>query len=267
MFVVNIDKNLVTVSQSEPMTSGSSKVYLCQFYFSDEWAELTRTAVFRAEDKTINILLDEENVCFVPWEVMQIPNVKVQLGVYGTYGEDVVLPTVWSEGFEMLVGVTTGLDGLEPTPDSYQQVLAKLEEIQKQIEELDSLSVFTSFTDQTITSMTDLSELDLLDGEKVAFARNLTLQASNGDAVVFLSDVVTLDYEHIQNRRIAGAYLYAITQTGTTYEIAIDTSTLLEEFLSIRLLSDHYISAEEANTIVTEVMIPLTAAEIDTVLT
>lgn len=127
MFVMNVDKNIATISLMEPMTSGSSKVYLVEFYFSPEWDDLTKVAVFRAGDTVVDVLLDESNICFMPWEVMVDHSIPVRFGVYGTKNGDVVLPTIWASTENILEGVITGAEAQPPSPTLYEQLLSKLE--------------------------------------------------------------------------------------------------------------------------------------------
>lgn len=127
MFVMNVDKNIATISSTEPMTSGSSKVYLVEFYFSPEWNDLSRIAVFKSGETVVDVLLDDSNICFMPWEVMTTPNVPVSFGVYGTKDGNVVLPTIWAKTEDILEGVITGAETQPPSPTLYEQLLAKLE--------------------------------------------------------------------------------------------------------------------------------------------
>ena len=129
MFVVNVDKVITSVQQTEEMTSGSKNIFVVNFNFSKEWSYLNRTAVFRANDTTINVLLDDDNRCMIPWEVMIEPNVDVWVGCFGVKDNVVVMPTTWANIGELLVGVTTGLDMGEPTPDIYQQLLNRLSSV------------------------------------------------------------------------------------------------------------------------------------------
>lgn len=126
MFVMNVDKNIATISRTEPMTSGSSKVYLVEFYFSPEWDDLNRVAVFRAGDTVVDVLLDKNNICFMPWEVLVDHSIPVDFGVYGTKNGDVVLPTIWATTEVILEGVITGAEAQAPSPTLYQQLLDKL---------------------------------------------------------------------------------------------------------------------------------------------
>lgn len=131
MFVMNVDKNIATISTSEPMTSGSSNVYLVQFYFSPEWDDLNRVAVFRSGDTVIDVLLDDDNLCFMPWEVLTSHSVKVQFGVYGTKNGNVVLPTIWANTEPVLEGVITNADENPPSASLYKQILDRLGELER----------------------------------------------------------------------------------------------------------------------------------------
>lgn len=133
MFIVKAEKVISSVTQTEKMTSGSKNVYVVKFEFSEEWQYLERTAVFRSGQKIINILLDEENKCMVPWEVMTTKGVGVDVGVFGTRDGEVVMPTTWSSMGTMLEGVVTGVEPSEPTPDVYQQLLSRLKRIEDSI--------------------------------------------------------------------------------------------------------------------------------------
>lgn len=131
--MVNVDKNIATLCCSEPITSGSSNVYLVEFHFSPEWEDLTRVAVFRAGDTVVDVLLDETNLCFMPWEVLSTPYVRVQFGVYGTRNGDVVLPTIWAKTDQVIEGVVTKADSNPPSASLYKQILDRLGEVEQAI--------------------------------------------------------------------------------------------------------------------------------------
>lgn len=139
LFVMNVDKNIATISNTEPITSGSSKVYLVEFHFSPEWENFERVAVFRSGDTIIDVLLDSSNICFMPWEVLENPNVPVYFGVYGTMDGNVVLPTIWASTDNVLEGVITGASSKEPSPDIYEQILSRFTKLDKLEEHIDSV--------------------------------------------------------------------------------------------------------------------------------
>lgn len=125
MFQLYADKVQLTVQKREPVTSGSVNVYPVQFEFSADWNGLSRTAVFRAGGESRAVLLGDDNETIVPWEVLQKPGVYLFVGVYGTQGGNVVLPTVWGSCGMILEGASPGDEAQPPTPDLWEQELAK----------------------------------------------------------------------------------------------------------------------------------------------
>ena len=106
------------------MTSGSVNVYLVQFAFSADWDELDKTAVFRAGDTKISVVLDATNRCQIPWEVLENRGRPLEAGVYGTKNGTVVLPTIWATLGTIKEGASPGENTQPPTPDVYSQILA-----------------------------------------------------------------------------------------------------------------------------------------------
>lgn len=126
MFELYAEKNRLCVRQRELVTGGSVNVYEAVFEFSEDWAGLEKTAVFRARSgKSVSILLGPEGTCVVPWEVLQKPGVRLEAGVYGTRGGTTVLPTVWADLGYIHTGAAPGEGARPPTPDLWQQELAR----------------------------------------------------------------------------------------------------------------------------------------------
>lgn len=113
------------------MTSGSVNVYLVQFAFSADWDELDKTAVFRAGDTKISVVLDATNRCQIPWEVLENRGRPLEAGVYGTKNGTVVLPTIWATLGTIKEGASPGENTQPPTPDVYSQILAVAEKAQE----------------------------------------------------------------------------------------------------------------------------------------
>lgn len=112
------------VVKRQLLTSGSVGVDYVQFGFSQEWAGITPTAVFQAGETRVNMLLDESGVCVLPWEVLTEPGKLLRVGVYGTQGEDVVLPTLWATIGPVSEGTQAGEESSEHTADAYTKLLA-----------------------------------------------------------------------------------------------------------------------------------------------
>ncbi len=141
MFFLYADKNKLTVQQREPVTSGSVNVYPVRFEFSSDWDNLTRTACFQSGEVSASVLLDIAGECNIPWEVLQTPGQRLSIGVYGTCGDDIALPTIWVNCGTVLPGATAGTLSQPPTPGIYEQLL---EQLQKKADSLDYDGTFLS---------------------------------------------------------------------------------------------------------------------------
>lgn len=126
MFKLYAKKNELTVKQREQLTSGSVNVNQVEFTFSADWEGLTKTAVFRAGELTRELQMDATSVCVIPWEVLKVSGVSVCAGIYGSAsGGEIVLPTVWAQLGTVLEGASPGETARPPTPDLWEQELAK----------------------------------------------------------------------------------------------------------------------------------------------
>ena len=128
MFEFCVNKSGITIKRREAVVSGGTNIYWTRFTFSQDWDGLARMAVFHGGEETVGVLLDETNECAIPWEVLVKPRVRLKVGVYGTRGEDVVLPTVWADCGFILEGAVPGKDAQLPTPDVYQQIMSAVQE-------------------------------------------------------------------------------------------------------------------------------------------
>ena len=131
MFHLQANKIYLEVCAKEGVTSGSVNVYTVRFSFNSDWDGLDRTAVFHAGDDQISVVLDGSNECQIPWEVLENPGRNLSVGVYGTKGGTVVLPTIWAQLGEIREGVSLGSTAQPPTPDVYSQILEAAEQAEK----------------------------------------------------------------------------------------------------------------------------------------
>ena len=124
MILLSASKNFLDCTKRELLTSGSVNVNQAQFTFSADWEGLNRTAVFRAGDTAIEIVIPQDGTCYVPWEVLQVSGRMLYAGVYGSDTDgNVVLPTIWALLGEIKCGTTHGMNEQPPTPDMYDQLL------------------------------------------------------------------------------------------------------------------------------------------------
>ena len=134
MFRLSAEKNKLALLEREDVTSGSVNVYEVRFTFSEEWDGLEKTAVFRAGDTSASVMLDGtgEVGCTLPWEVLTVPGLRLEAGVYGTRGAEVVLPTVWADLGYIRTGAAPGEEARPPeeevrppAPELWEQELAR----------------------------------------------------------------------------------------------------------------------------------------------
>lgn len=127
MFVVNAEKNKLTVCGREAITGGSVNTYVVRFVFDSAWDRMDRISVFRTEQESISTALDKNGECLIPWECVQNSHEGEDLycGVYGMIGNDVVLPTVWQCLGQILPGAKLGENAVPSTPSVAEQILAQ----------------------------------------------------------------------------------------------------------------------------------------------
>ena len=128
MIHLSADKNRLTVLQGETLTSGARNVFSVHFTFSADWDGLSRTAIFKAGDISISVLLDGSGTCTIPWEVLSRPSRQLLAGVYGARDGTAVLPPVWVRLGAIQEGAAPGPAAQPPTPGLYEQILAQLDE-------------------------------------------------------------------------------------------------------------------------------------------
>ena len=123
----NVQKQIITRTDTESVVCNSMNFLYAQFTFSEEWTG-TKTAVFKGKEKTYNALLDENDTCLVPWEVLTESwfYVSVFCGDLVTANK-VTIYTIPS-GYEI------GDESRVPTPEIYIQVIEKLNEIESEVD-------------------------------------------------------------------------------------------------------------------------------------
>ena len=96
-----------------------------RFSFSEKWKCLSKVAVFRQGEVTVDVLLPG-NLAVIPWQVLQEPGVPVQIGVYGMDADGkTVIPTVWAVTEPVRPSADpNGGENLEPASPLWQQVLS-----------------------------------------------------------------------------------------------------------------------------------------------
>lgn len=133
MIKIEVQSTRAVIRFQEPLTVGlrGAKV---SFAFGQDWENLSKTAVFRQADRTVSVAAEPETV--IPWEVLTMPGVPVQIGVYGVDSTGAVaIPTVWAVTQPVRPGTDPeGDPALEPTPGLWEQMQGKLTELEAALE-------------------------------------------------------------------------------------------------------------------------------------
>lgn len=130
----SVNNQVITRIDDFRVVAESVDYLYAQFTFNtDEWADRKVTAQFRSDksNKTYEYILDAENTCLVPWESLNLQDggymyVSVFAGALITTNRAKVF--VEKSGYD-----EEAESSVPPTPSVYQQILAKLDEIETSI--------------------------------------------------------------------------------------------------------------------------------------
>lgn len=123
MIEIKVAGRSAACTGAELLTSGSVGMQ-AKFTFDDAWDALAKTAVFIAGDTTRDVLLTGDT-CTIPWEVLRYPGTDMIVGVYGTNGGTLVIPTIYAHVGRVKCGTDpSGDEGEEPTPTLVEQIMA-----------------------------------------------------------------------------------------------------------------------------------------------
>lgn len=125
----------------------SRNYLLAHFDFTtEEWQNTLRTVIFRVEGRRYTMILNDQDECEVPWEVLQNGGSYVYVSCFAN-GESLITANEVS----IFVGATGYTDESEPsrdpTPGVYAQILDKLEDMQEAIDSKTTSMDGGSFTD------------------------------------------------------------------------------------------------------------------------
>lgn len=101
---------IIATSPLPTMTAGMRNHIVCQFSFGDEWTDLDKMAMFRADGGTPYRVPDyewgDDNTVELPQEVTSVGGKNVDVGVYGFNEEGVAIPTLWIDIGKVKFGVS-----------------------------------------------------------------------------------------------------------------------------------------------------------------
>ena len=121
MIKVIYNKTCGRCVQSEPLTSGMVGQTI-HFEYSHDFDGLTLTAVFTNGKTTVDVL-NPDNQCVIPHEVLDTVGTLVKVGIYATKGDELVIPTVYAHIGVVLKGADPSGDvSIDPTLPVWAQI-------------------------------------------------------------------------------------------------------------------------------------------------
>ena len=167
------EEGQLSLKQGGLLTSGSAGCWQARFTFTGRiWNGLSKTAVFtwqrEGEPQTLHLLLDH-GALTIPAGLLAEPG-AIYLGVFGIGGDCVRLTTNFVR-LDVREGSWSAQPPLDPLPDIYQQIIAKLQEVSAQAQavlaQAEHLSAMANArVDQALTaapmpSLAEISDLRL----------------------------------------------------------------------------------------------------------
>lgn len=127
-----VDENIEFVS-TPPVYSGDIKTIDTKFEFGENWNGFTKTAVFYNDITKPYHQIMENDICYIPHEVMQKEG-RIFLGVFGVKGDKVKTSEVVY--YDIGQGVITGAGIAPPSDDIWIQILGELETFRQLVEDV-----------------------------------------------------------------------------------------------------------------------------------
>lgn len=124
---ISVNDQELEITDANLIASGGVNDLTAVFSFSEEWDGYAKTAVFYANGDATNarsMVLDSENSCKVPWEVMTESG-TLHIGIFGVKGDVTrtsnMVKIKIKQGTPRVETATS-----EPTPNVYEQLLKRL---------------------------------------------------------------------------------------------------------------------------------------------
>lgn len=121
---LKVDKQSIYRKDSNRVVADSKNYVTAHFEFSEEWTS-PKTALFANDEKVYSVILDENDSCTVPWEVIK---------PYGFWISVFCGDLITANKAEVRVeesGYREGETPSPPTPDVYSQLMSCVEEAER----------------------------------------------------------------------------------------------------------------------------------------
>lgn len=116
----SVENQIIKRTDCRQVVADSQNYLRASFSFTNDWSGII-TAFFTHGDDTYAMILDEDNTCLVPWEVIKADGFTVSCVCGSRLTANTASVYVQESGYR------EGKTPQEPTPDVYEQLLARLQ--------------------------------------------------------------------------------------------------------------------------------------------
>lgn len=122
----HVEDQVLRIIEAPIIASGGQNEVKVAFTFCEKWDGFAKTATFyRDESNPYSVILDNEDICVVPWEVYYEAG-TFHIGVFGNKGE--IRRTSSVVKYKVKRGAITDTMPSAPTPEVYEQIMSAIAE-------------------------------------------------------------------------------------------------------------------------------------------
>lgn len=161
--LVSLEKQMLTIINSEVIASGDVDVDSCEFRFDQEWDGYARTAVFYQDKTRVQYaVLDTANACVIPAAAMTNKG-NLYIGVFGVRGSKVLTSTV-DRIYLQQGSISGGTVTKDPGDDIFLAIIAQYQRILELMREYeDTAAQFTAAMTEQNRLLESLNAFDVME--------------------------------------------------------------------------------------------------------
>lgn len=126
----SIDKQTMTRQDNEKVVSNSSNIHQCHFSFSEDWNGKEISAIFYKGISTVAVMLDENNNCFIPTQLLKASYpVDIKVSCFGVEEDEIITSTLVD--IPVLVGLSTSGASPEIAYNLFEQIMQRIDQVKK----------------------------------------------------------------------------------------------------------------------------------------
>lgn len=178
-----VDEQTLSLTSRQQVVADSLNYLTCKFNFSSEWRNIVKTAVFIANTEAVyTAVLDKNNECEVPWEVIEFPSFKVSVWGGNRITTNMIVVNVTASGY------FEGDTSTEPSPDVYTQIMELIGKQNEEIHEIgQSTALYVEGNSITVNDSADMSLRGLqVFGKSTVSGDKLTHIAPEGEMEAYV---------------------------------------------------------------------------------